>query len=80
AALKDLDEALKGDDKDAITAKTEALMTASQKLGEQMYAQAAEQAQPGAAAGASGAAGGGAKAGDDTVVDAEFKEVKDGKA
>ncbi len=75
AALKDLDEALKGDDKDAITAKTEALMSASQKLGEQMYAQQAEQAQPGAAA-----AGGAGAGSDDTVVDAEFKEVKDGKA
>ncbi len=79
AALKDLDEALKGDDKDAIQARTEALMTASQKLGEQIYAQQAEQAQ--AAGGDAGAApGAGAKPADDTVVDAEFKEVKDGKA
>jgi molecular chaperone DnaK len=29
-----LEEALKGEDKDAIEAKTEALMTVSQKLGE----------------------------------------------
>ncbi len=81
AALKDLDEALKGDDKDAIQARTEALMQASQKLGEQMYAQQAEQAQAAGAAGGAGAAGAGSAApGDDTVVDAEFKEVKDGKA
>ncbi len=79
AALKELDEALKGDDKDALVAKTEALMSASQKLGEQMYAQQAEQAQ--AAQGAQPAGGGsGGAAGDDSVVDAEFKEVKDGKA
>ncbi len=78
AALKDLDEALKGDDKDAIVARTEALMSASQKLGEQMYAQQAEQAQaPGAQPAGAGAGG---AAGDDSVVDAEFKEVKDGKA
>ena len=78
AALKELDEALKGDDKDAIQSRTEALMQASQKLGEQMYAQQAEQAQAPGGAGAAGASS--AAAGDDTVVDAEFKEVKDGKA
>ncbi|MFM7706037.1 MAG: Hsp70 family protein, partial [Rubrivivax sp.] len=52
AALKDVEEALKGDDKATIEAKTEALMTASQKRGEKMYADAQ------AAAGAAGAAGG----------------------
>ncbi len=77
SALKALDEALKGDDKDAIQSRTEALMTASQKLGEQIYAQQAEQAQ---APGADAQAAAGAKPADDTVVDAEFKEVKDGKA
>src|SRR2546427_10565839 len=40
SAVKDLEEALKGEDKDAIDAKTTALMTASQKLGEKMYADA----------------------------------------
>jgi len=79
AALKDAEEAIKGDDKAAIDAKTEALMTASQKLGEKVYAEQA------AAAGAAGAAPGGeapktdgasAKPADDNVVDAEFKEVK----
>jgi len=52
-------------------------MAASQKLGEKMYAQEQAAAAPGAG-GASASAG--AAAGDDTVVDAEFKEVKDGKA
>ncbi|MCR5882014.1 molecular chaperone DnaK [Rhizobacter sp. J219] len=85
AALKDAEEALKGDDKDVIEAKSEALMTASQKLGEKVYADAqAAQAAAGAAAqpeaAAGGAAGGGAKAAaDDNVVDADFKEVKDKK-
>jgi len=74
AATKGLEEALKGDDKNAIEAKTEALMTASQKLGEKVYAEM--QAQQ-AAAGA-GAAGAEAKPQDDNVVDAEVKEVKKG--
>ena len=86
AALKDAEEALKGDDKADIEAKTEALMTASQKLGEKVYgdAQAAQAAAAGAAGPGAGDAGpGGAKASsgpaDDNVVDAEFKEVKDSK-
>ncbi|MBK8526672.1 MAG: molecular chaperone DnaK [Rubrivivax sp.] len=79
-ALKEAEEALKGDDKASIEAKTEALMTISQKLGEKMYAD-----QAAAAAAAGGAAPGGeapqgsqqasAKPADDNVVDAEFKEV-----
>jgi molecular chaperone DnaK len=53
-------------------------MTASQKLGEKVYADMqAQQAAAGAAAG--GAAGGAeAKPQDDNVVDAEVKEVKKG--
>jgi molecular chaperone DnaK len=73
AAVNDLEEALKADaDKDAIEAKTNALMTASQKLGEKMYADA--QAQAGDSAG-SASSGSNASA-DDDVVDAEVKEVK----
>ena len=41
-AMADLKEALKGDDADAITAKTNALAQASMKLGEAMYKQAQE--------------------------------------
>src|ERR1700712_4726740 len=51
-ALKDVEEAIKGDDKAAIEAKTEVLMTASQKLGEKVYA---DQQAAQAAAGAAGA-------------------------
>ena len=80
SAVKDLEEALKGEDKDAIDAKTTALMTVSQKLGEKMYAdaQAAGAPEAAAAAAAAGAAGAsaGAAAADDNVVDAEVKEVK----
>ncbi len=74
AAIKEVEEAIKGDDKAAIEAKTEALMTVSQKLGEKMYADM--QAQQGAA-GATGAEGA-ARPADDNVVDAEVKEVKKG--
>ena len=76
-AIKDMEEALKGEDKAAIDAKNTALMEASQKLGEKMYADM----EASKAAGAS-AAGGGAEAAqpkpaaDDNVVDAEVKEVK----
>ncbi|QMV72759.1 molecular chaperone DnaK [Comamonas piscis] len=72
-AVQELEEALKTEDKDAIEAKTTALMTASQKLGEKVYAdaQAAQAGSAGAAAGAGSAA-----AADDNVVDAEVKEVK----
>lgn len=74
-AAADLEAALKGDDKDAITSQSAALMTASQKLGEKIYADAQAAAGAGATADA-GAAGAGAKAQDDDVVDAEVKEVK----
>ena len=84
AALKDAEESLKGEDKADIEAKTEALMAASQKLGEKVYADA-QAAQAAAAAAAGGAPGAeaptadAAKPADDNVVDAEFKEVKDKK-
>jgi molecular chaperone DnaK len=83
SALKDTETALKGEDKAEIEAKTEALMTASQKLGEKVYADMqAAQAAAGAAAGGSEAPAAEAtasKPADDNVVDAEFKEVKDQK-
>ena len=78
AAIKEMEEALKGESKDAIDAKNAALMDASQKLGEKMYAdmQATQAAQTGAPAGAEAAAA--KPAADDNVVDAEVKEVKKG--
>jgi molecular chaperone DnaK len=78
-AIKDAEEAIKGDDKERIEAKTQALATASQKLGEAMYAQH-QQAPGGAQDGDTGADGNSAgKAADADVVDAEFTEVKDKK-
>jgi molecular chaperone DnaK len=77
AAIKDVEDALKTEDKDAIEAKTAALMTASQKLGEKMYADA--QQAPGAGAAAQPeAATADATANNEDVVDADFKEVKRG--
>jgi len=67
-AIAELEEALKGDDKDAIEAKTTALTEASSALAQKMYADAA------AAEGAENAADAG---GEDDAVDAEFEEVKD---
>jgi molecular chaperone DnaK len=67
-AIAELEEALKGSDKDAIEAKTTALTEASSALAQKMYADAA------AAEGADNATEAG---GEDDAVDAEFEEVKD---
>ena len=75
AALKEAEEAVKGDDKAAIDAKAEALGTASQKLGEMVYAQAQAEAQAGESAQAEPSS----TKKDDDVVDADFEEVKDDK-
>ena len=78
AAIKDAEEALKGGDKDAITAKTEALVQAAQKLGEKMYADAQAKTQAEAHA-AGGKAGAEPAKEEGNVVDAEYEEVKDKK-
>jgi molecular chaperone DnaK len=70
-AMSDLKEALKGDDADAIQAKSNALAQASMKLGEAMY----KAQQEGGAT--EGAAEGGAEEKKEDVVDAEFTEVDD---
>ena len=81
AAVKELEDALKGNDKAAIDAKTAALNTVAQKLGEKMYADMQAKEAAGAAAGGAGGQSAGAsaepKAKEDDVVDADFKEVKD---
>ncbi|WP_137167435.1 molecular chaperone DnaK [Salinimonas lutimaris] len=71
AALSELETVSKGEDKEAIEAKTQELVEASSKLME--AAQANQQAQGGAEAGAEQTQ----KKADDDVVDAEFEEVKD---
>ena len=77
AAIKELEETLKANDKAAIDAKTAALSVVAQKLGEKMYADQQAQQAVGAAGAAAGATGAGeSRPKDDDVVDADFKEVK----
>jgi molecular chaperone DnaK len=84
-ALQALREAKDGDDAPAITAKTDAVLQASMKLGEAVY-KASQQEAAGAAGAAGGQTGEGPGAGgqsdnDGKVVDADFEEVdpdKDG--
>lgn len=78
SAALELEEAMKGDDKQAITDKTQALTEKSHKLAEQIYSQAqAEQAQSGSSD--SDAPQSDSRTADkdakDDVVDAEFEEV-----
>jgi len=78
AAIKDVEAVLRDGDKETITAKTEALAQAAQKLGEKMYAQEQAAANTDTAGSAAGAQQ--EKPVDGDVVDAEFTEVKDKKA
>ena len=70
--IREVRDALKGDNKDVIERKSEALGEASGKLMQKMAGMGA-----GADAGAAGATGqaGGSKPADDDIVDAEFEEV-----
>ena len=81
AAADDLEEALKGEDKEAIETKLEALSTASAGLAQKMYAEQAEAAGGAGGPGPGPEAGGQAEAdgsgADADAVDAEFEEVKD---
>jgi molecular chaperone DnaK len=70
-AISELREAISGDDKDDIEAKTQALMEHSGKIAEKLYAQ-----PEGGAADAGDAAQSSA---DDGAVDAEFEEVDEKK-
>ncbi len=83
AAIKELEDVIKSDDKEAIEAKTKALTEASGKMAERLYAQQGGPDAAAAAAAAAGAAGSSAEAGStgksDDVVDAEFEEVKNDK-
>ncbi|AYN95978.1 MULTISPECIES: molecular chaperone DnaK [Pseudomonas] len=74
-ALGELEAAVKGDDKEAIEAKMNALSQASAPLAQKMYA---EQPAPNAEGAAKADTNSDKPAGDD-VVDAEFEEVKDNK-
>ena len=79
SAVSDLRTALKGDDRNAIEKKSEALAQASAGIAQRAYAAqegGAAAADAGAAAAGAGD-GSGAGAGREDVVDAEFEEVKD---
>jgi len=72
AAITALEEVLKGDDLEAIEAKTKDLTDASSGLAQRMYAEAQQAAE----AGNAGAEASADEASDDAV-DAEFEEVKE---
>ena len=72
SAAKDLEQALKGDDKADIEAKIQALSTATAGVAQKMYAEQAQDATAGQGEAA-------AAAPKDDAVDAEFEEVKDKK-
>ncbi|HEY4455815.1 MAG TPA: molecular chaperone DnaK [Pseudonocardiaceae bacterium] len=71
AALKDVNEALKGEDINAIKSAVEKLATESQAMGSAMYAAAGADSAA-AGAGATGGAPAGESGGADDVVDAEI--------
>ncbi len=73
SAASDLKGVLKGEDKDIIDRKAQALAEASAKIAQQAYASQAG-AEGGAEGGASGP-GAGASGGKEEVLDAEFEEV-----
>jgi molecular chaperone DnaK len=68
AAVSDLKDALKADDKELLETKSKALAEASAGLAQKAYEQAQQDA---------GEATADAGAADDGVVDAEFEEVKE---
>ncbi|VBB69294.1 Chaperone protein DnaK [invertebrate metagenome] len=74
ANISDLKEAMATDDTSRIKACTDALMLSSMRLGESMY----QQSSPDNTAGSSEEAPG-RTAGEDSIVDADFEEVKDHK-
>src|SRR5690606_12797224 len=73
SAIADIEKAVAGDDKAEIEAKTQALMTASQKLGEKIYSAQQEGA---AAAGPEKPADETVQGRGDDVVDVDFREAK----
>ncbi len=75
-AIADVEEALKGSDKDVMDEKSRKLAEVAGKLAEKVYQQQAAAEGAGAE---DGPAGGDNGAGNENVVDAEFEEVDDNK-
>ena len=76
-AVKELSEALKGDDTEDIKSKTQALAESSHKLAEEMYKHASAEEAAGDPDAGQADGSNNAQAEDDNIVDAEFEEVKD---
>lgn len=76
AALTTAEEAVKGNDKEAMDEATKALTETSGSLAQKLYA---EQAQAGGAEGAAGGPDAQEAPAEDGAVDAEFEEVKEDK-
>jgi len=72
-AIEEVEEAIKGDDIDAINTKVEALTQASSSLAQKMYAEQGGEASDDQAGAEN------AESSSDDAVDAEFEEVKDNK-
>jgi molecular chaperone DnaK len=77
AAIVELEDVLKGNDKEAITEKTTKLTEVAGKLAERAYAE--QQSGDGSDASQNPESAGGDTSSDDNVVDAEFEEVEDEK-
>ncbi len=73
AAISDLEEALKGDDKDNIEEKTKALTDASSSMAQRLYAEEQQESQGADQANDSDNQG----SNEENVVDADFEEVKE---
>ncbi|HCA58855.1 MAG TPA: molecular chaperone DnaK, partial [Blastocatellia bacterium] len=84
-AISDSKTALGGDDADAMNSAFERLQTASHKIAEVLYSQAASQPEAGAeqassaSAGADGDSGSAASSDDGDVIDAEYVDVEEEK-
>ncbi len=78
SAISDLRTTIKGDNKGAIEAKTRTLGELSGKLAERIYGTSGEPGGPEGGAGGPhhGPEGGAHKPADESVVDAEFEEIK----
>jgi molecular chaperone DnaK len=74
-AIKEVREALKGDDLERIQRASEALTRASHKMAEVLYREAQGKQQPPGASGATGASDGKTRTAEGEVVDAEFEDL-----
>ncbi|MBX9895063.1 MAG: molecular chaperone DnaK [Nitrosomonas sp.] len=79
SALKEAEDVLKTDNKEAIEAKTQALTEAAHKLAEKMYQQHDQTGQQAQQPGAGASSSQSEKPVEGEVVDAEFEEVKNKK-